>query len=50
MKYQVIEIIHKVNIIEAKSEGEAVKKFYEKYTEAEVSNEEVEVHPYEAAE
>jgi len=50
MKYQVIEIIHKVNIIEAKSEDEAAKKFYEKYTEAEVSNEEVEVHPYEAAE
>lgn len=46
MKYQVIEIIHKVNIIEAKSEDEAVKKFYEKYTEAEVSSDEVKIYPY----
>jgi hypothetical protein len=50
MRYQVIEIIHKVNIIEAKSEDEAVKKFYEKYTEADISVEEIEVHPYEVTE
>jgi hypothetical protein len=49
-KYQVIEIIHKVNIVEAASEQEATKIFYEKYTEAEVSVEEVEVYPYSAVE
>jgi hypothetical protein len=49
-KYQVIEIIHKVNIIEATSEQEATKIFYQKYEQAETSVEEVEVYPYESAE
>lgn len=49
-KYQVIEIIHKVNIVEATNEQEATKIFYEKYTEADVSVEEIEVHPYEVTE
>lgn len=49
-KYQVIEIMHKVNIIEASSEEEATKIFYQKYEQAEVSVEEVEVHPYESVE
>ena len=49
-KYQVIEIIHKVNIIEAANEQEATKIFYEKYTEADVSVEEIEVYTYEEGE
>ena len=49
MRYQVIEIIHKVNIIEADSEKEAIGKFYERYTESEISHEDVEVHHYETA-
>lgn len=44
MKYQVVEIMHKVNVIKADSKEEAVKKFYEQYTDADVLVEEVEVY------